>query len=104
MGKSDHLQTLARMIALAVAHKIGYLIQSDSDYAKKYQKEYMNFMRQAESINFLEHWNDFDKEQILQISRKKVTDELSARTYLKAEKFTIIEKELFNVMHDLGLL
>ena len=67
MGKRDKIHTLARLIALAVAHRIGVLLDLHSTYANKYRKECANFIRQAENTQWGEHWSSSDKKEILEI-------------------------------------
>ena|SRR3989344_6498136 len=104
MGKRDKIHTLARLIALAVAHRIGVLLDLHSTYANKYRKECANFIRQAENTQWGEHWSSSDKKEILETAKKESLRELAARTYLAPEKFKLLEKEILYVMHELKIL
>ena len=103
MGKNSNLKILARFIALGVAHKVGQLINPNSLYAEKYDKESMNFMEQAKDIKQKENWNSYDKEEIRKEVKTETIKELNQRTYLDNKKFDITDSEIDKSLKEIGL-
>ncbi len=103
MGKSDTVQELARLIGLAVAHSIGYILNPSSIYADKYRKEILNFMSLAAKTRDKEHWNVSDLRLIKAKAIEETNYELSRRDYLDLRKFELIDGEIEKMLRELEL-
>ena len=84
-------------------HKIGSILNPNSIYTEKYQKEYENFILQAENIKMRENWNTHDKIIIKKKTRKEALFELNNRKYIDNKKFDILDIEVDKALNQLGL-
>ncbi len=102
MGKNSNLKQLARFMALAVAHKIGQLMNLNAIYAEKYEKEYKNFMEQAKNIKSRENWNNANKEEIKKEVKSETIKELKRKSHIDDKKFDIMDNEIALSLKELG--
>lgn len=104
MGKNSNIRHLARFMALAVAHKIGSLVESTAIYREKYEKEFNSFMVQAVKIRLRENWSSEDKDKIRKEVMSETTKELIRKAHIPDEKLNFISKEVDNALKEAGLL
>ena len=64
MSKNQNIHELTNILAIALRHKIGSIVNKDEIYAQKYAKDYEIFLKEAVKISLKENWNDSDKIKI----------------------------------------
>jgi len=104
MGKNSNIKELARFVSLAVAHRIGKLMNPNALYAEKYEKESENFMLLAQNVKLRENWNIYDREIIKKEAKNKTISELTARKYLANQKFSLMDEEINKALKLLELV
>jgi len=64
MNKNKAINELTNILAIALRHKIGNLVNENEIYAQKYSKDADMLTKQAEIISKKENWNSYNKEKI----------------------------------------
>lgn len=103
MGKNSNLKLLARFMALAVAHRVGQSVNPESLFAKKYEKEAINFLEQAKEVKKRENWNDKDKKEIKNEVKLEAIKELTKREHIEKDKFNILDEIINLLLNELSL-
>ena len=103
MGKSKDIDQITNILSTALRHKIGSLLGRDKEYFRKYEIEFSARKRMAEKILKNCNFNNYDKNVIKNLLRKKLKKELDERDYIKKEKFEIMEKEIEELLKELIL-
>jgi len=103
MSKQNTIDKLIKLLAHAISHKIGSIVNKDDHYAERYSKEAINFFNLAMRASEEENWNLYDKSIIKKLLNKKLISELSKREYLDVKKFDLIDKEIEKALDELGL-
>ena len=103
MAKAKNIRELANILAVALRHKIGSMVNENEIYAQKYAKDAEVLINQAQKISFRENWNSSDKEKIKNQLKKKLHDELEKKDFLDKRKFDIMEDEMNKILAVLGL-
>lgn len=103
MGKKSIIEELTNILAIALRHKIGSIVNLNEIYASKYAKDAEVLMDEARKIALKENWNMYDKERIRIILRRKVKDELAKKDFLDNKKFEIMDEEVGKALKLLGL-
>ena len=103
MAKTKNISELTNILAVALRHKIGNIVNENEIYAQKYAKDAEVLINQAQKISFRENWNSSDKEKIKNKLKKKLRDELEKRDLLDKRKFDIMGDEMNKVLVVLGL-
>jgi|SRR3989344_5155415 len=98
MSKNKNIQELTTILAIALRHKIGSIVNQNEIYAQKYAKDAEILIKQAQKVSRRENWNNYDKENIKRILKKKLQYELEKREFLDNKKFNIIEGEMNKVL------
>ena len=98
MSKNKNIQELTTILAIALRHKIGSIVNQNEIYAQKYAKDAEILIKQAQKVSRRENWNNYDKENIKRILKKKLQYELEKREFLDNKKFDIIEEEMNKVL------
>ncbi|MEK6874003.1 MAG: hypothetical protein AABW91_04085 [Nanoarchaeota archaeon] len=103
MSKNQNIHELTNILAIALRHKIGSIVNKDEIYAQKYAKDYEMFLKEAVKISLRENWNDSDKIKIKNELKIKLKDELEKREFIDNKKFDIIDGEIDNILGVLKL-
>jgi len=104
MSKIKTIQQLTNLLAGALRHKIGAIVNSSELYKNKYEKEAQNLLKAAQKVSLRENWNIYDKEKIKEELRYKLKTELEKCTYLNSKKFDFMNSEINEALKLLGLL
>jgi len=103
MSKTKNIQELTTILSIALRHKIGSIVNQNEIYAQKYAKDAEVLIKEAQKISLKENWNNYDKEKIKEILKKKLKYELEKREFLDNKKFDILEDEMSKVLRLIGL-
>ena len=103
MSKNQNIHELTNILAIALRHKIGSIVNKDEIYAQKYAKDYEIFLKEAVKISLRENWNDSDKIKIKNGLKRKIRDELEKREFIDNKKFDIMDREINNILGVLKL-
>ncbi len=103
MGKNSNLKLMARFIALGVSHKVGQIMNPNSIFAEKYNKEARNFIEQADNIKLRENWNSKDKDNIRKEVKIEAIKELNRKAHLDKSKFDVLDEVIDNCLKELNL-
>lgn len=103
MSKNQNIHELTNILAIALRHKIGSIVNKDEIYAQKYAKDYEIFLKEAVKVSLRENWNDSDKIKIKNELKIKLKDELEKREFIDNKKFDIIDGEIDNILGVLKL-
>ncbi len=103
MSKHDTIKELTNILAKALRHKIGAIVNSNEIYAQKYARDADILLKEAEKISLRENWNSFDKLEIRKMLQKKLRRELESKDFLDEKKFDYMEKEIESTLKMLGL-
>lgn len=103
MSKTKNIQELTTILAIALRHKIGSIVNQDEIYAQKYAKDADVLIKEAQKIFLRENWNNYDKEKIKKVLKKKLQHELEKKEFLDNKKFDIMEKEMDETLESIKL-
>ncbi len=103
MSKNKLIRELTNLLAIALRHKIGGIVNFNEIYAQKYSKDAEVLMKGAEKISFGKNWNAKDKARIKQELTKKLKSELESKDFLDNQKFDIMDNEIEKALKNLGL-
>ena len=103
MSKNQNIHELTNMLAIALRHKIGSIVNKNEIYAQKYARDYEIFLKEAVKISLKENWNDSDKIKIKNELKGKLRDELEKREFIDNKKFDIMDREINNILGVLKL-
>ena len=103
MSKNQNIHELTNILAIALRHKIGSIVNKDEIYAQKYAKDYEMFLKEAVKISLRENWNDSDKIKIKNELKGKLRDELEKKEFIDNKKFDIMDREIDDILGVLKL-
>ncbi|MDP1695853.1 MAG: hypothetical protein Q8L29_03000 [archaeon] len=103
MGKTSDIHELTNILAKALRHKIGAMVNSNEIYAEKYAKDADLLIKEAKKIVFRQNWNSYDKSRIKNELRKKLRLELEKKDFLDDRKFDMMDEEMTKVLKELEL-
>lgn len=104
MSKKRAIHELTNLLAIALRHKIGSIVNPDEVYAQKYAKDAEILMKEAGKIALRENWNNDDKIKIKEELRRKLKLELEKRDFLDNKKFELIDSEIDKALKFLRLV
>ncbi|MDO8509399.1 MAG: hypothetical protein Q7S27_06995 [Nanoarchaeota archaeon] len=104
MSKDDGLNKLVKLLTHGLSHKIGSIVNKDSYYSEKYAKEAINFFNLAKKVSIEGNWNRKDLDLIEKLLRKKLIEELKAKSFLDEKKFEFVDFELEKCLKELELI
>lgn len=94
MNKKDTISELTNILAVALRHRIGSIVNDKEVYAQKYARDAEVLLNEAEKISLTINWNRYDKINIKEILKKKLKGELEKKDFLSGKKFEIMDKEI----------
>jgi hypothetical protein len=103
MSKTSDIHELTNILAKALRHKIGAMVNSNEIYAEKYAKDADLLVKEAKKTALRQNWNSYDKSQIKNELRKKLRIELEKKDFLDNRKFDMIDEEIDKVLKELEL-
>ncbi len=103
MSKKGNIQELSNILAIALRHRIGSIVNPDAVYSQKYAKDAEVLMKEAVKISIGINWSIQDKNRIKEAVKSKLRLELEKRDFLDDKKFEIIDEEIEKAVKDLSL-
>ena len=103
MSKNQNIHELTNMLAIALRHKIGSIVNKNEIYAQKYARDYEIFLKEAVKVSLRENWNEKDKTKIKNELKRKLKKELEKREFIDNKKFDIMDKEINEILDVLKL-
>ena len=103
MNKRKIIETLGTLMAVALRHRIGSIVNQNEIYSQKYAKDAESLLNEAKKISLEANWNSYDKKRIANETRKKLKAELESKSFLDEKKFDIMEREMNLALKALGL-
>ena len=103
MSKKNIIDEFTNILAVALRHKIGSIVNPNALYAERYAKDSEIFFKQAEKIN-RGNWNSRDKLEIKQELIIKLKKELEKKDFLPDEKYVYMDDEINKSLTSLGII
>ena len=103
MGKNKDIDELTNLMAKALRHKIGSIVNKDELYASKYAKDAESIMAEAEKVLLRQNWNSYDETRIKEQLRIKLQKELEQKDFLDNKKFEIMDSEIEKALKEFDL-
>jgi len=103
MGKNKDINELTNLMAKALRHKIGSIVNKDELYASKYAKDAESIMAEAEKVLLRQNWNSYDETRIKEQLRIKLQKELEQKDFLDNKKFEIMDSEIEKALKEFDL-
>ena len=103
MSKKDTINELTNVLAIALRHKIGSIVNENEIYAEKYSKDAEMLIKLATKILLRENWNQYDKLKIKEELKIKLRKELEKKEFLDNKKFDIMNNEIEKILTQLEL-
>lgn len=103
MNKTKTIQQLTNILAVALRHKIGAIVNPNNYYTKKYEKDARDLLVVVQNVSLRRHWNNQDKGKIREELKKKLREELERCLFLDNKKFELVDKEIDDALKELGL-
>lgn len=103
MNKNKAIDELTNILAKALRHKIGSLVNSSEIYAQKYAKDADILLNEAKKVSLKENWNSYDKSMIKEKLKIKLKKELESKDFLDNKKFDLMENEIKEALEKLNL-
>ncbi len=103
MSKLKTIHELTNLLAIALRHKIGSIVNVNEIYAQKYSKDAEILMKEAMKISIKENRNDYDKIRIKEELKRKLKIELESKEFLNERKFDIMLEEMNKALKLLKL-
>jgi len=104
MSKKRIISELTNILAKALRHKIGSIVNKQEIYAQKYAKDAEVLFNEARKTALKTNFNSYDKEQIKKLLKAKLRKELEEKDFIDNKKFEIMEKEIEKALKELNLL
>ena len=101
MSKTKDIEQLTNILAKALRHKIGSIVNENEFYAGKYAKDAEMLMKEAEKVLVKHSWNNEEKLAIRNKLRRKLNTELEKKDFLHEQKFVIMESEMEKALKEL---
>ena len=103
MGKNKDIDYLTNLMAKALRHKIGAIVNSDEIYASKYAKDSENIMKEVKRVLLRHNWDNDDKIEIKGQLRIKLHKDLEEKDFLDDRKFGIMDAEIEKALKEFKL-
>ncbi len=103
MGKKRIIQEITNLLAVALRHKIGSIVNQNEIYAQRYAKDAEVLINEAKKITFGKNFNNPDKLEIKNKLKFKLQKELQSKDFLNNKKYDFMDSEINSVLSKLGL-
>lgn len=104
MGTKSLISELTNLLAIALRHKIGSLVNEKEIYAQKYARDAEMLIEQARKLAIERNWSYSDKQEIRKQLKSKLYKELEDKDFIDNKKFDIMDGEVDSVLRELGLV
>ncbi|MBI2628747.1 hypothetical protein HYW74_01545 [Candidatus Pacearchaeota archaeon] len=104
MGKKQVIQEMTNILAVALRHKIGSIVNKEEIYAGKYAKDAEVLLKEAKKMAMKENWNIYDKAKIKQELIRRLKKELQEKDFIDDTKFDIMKIEMEKVLINMELI
>ena len=103
MWKNQTMHELINLLAVALRHKIGAIVNSNELYAQKYSRDADLLISLAEKSKDKENWNIYDKKEIKEKLKKQLEQELKEKEFINDKKFELVDSEIAQILRKLDL-
>ena len=103
MSKSKIIEELTNLLVVALRHKIGSIVNENEIYAQKYAKDVEVLFEQAKKSIAGKDFNIYERKEILNKLKIKLTKELESGAFLNKRKFDILDKEINDILKEVDL-
>lgn len=103
MGKNKEINTLTNLLAKALRHRIGSIVNKHEIYSQKYAKDTDVLINEARKIESKENWSLSDKIKIKKDLKKRLRTELESKEFIDNKKFDLMNEHIELVLKTLGL-
>ncbi|MBI2575924.1 hypothetical protein HYV84_01820 [Candidatus Woesearchaeota archaeon] len=103
MGKQKIIDELTTLLAKALRHHIGSMVNEIELYARQYAKDADVLFREARKVSLQINWNAEDKRAIYSLLKKKMHDELAKKEFIGEKKFEIMDEEMDRSLKEMGI-
>lgn len=103
MNKNDLIDELTNILAVALRHKIGSIVNNKEIYAQKYAKDAEILLKEAEKISLEGNWNIYDKTRIKEELKRRLKNELENKDFIDNKKFELMNEEIDKALGYLRL-
>ncbi|MBI2630509.1 hypothetical protein HYW76_05395 [Candidatus Pacearchaeota archaeon] len=103
MSKKAKINELTNLLAIALRHKIGSIVNQNEIYAGKYTKDAEVLIEQARIISLELNLNNQDKEELKNQLKTKLIKELEQKTFIHSRKFELVDEEIILILRLLNL-
>ncbi len=103
MNKRKTISEITNILASALRHKIGSIVNQNEIYAQKYAKDAEILIKEAQKVVVKGNWNYNDKKIIKEELKKKLRKELEKKDFLDIKKFEVMDEEIEKILRLLEL-
>ncbi|MEK6885031.1 MAG: hypothetical protein AABY22_35695 [Nanoarchaeota archaeon] len=104
MNKRRVIDELTTLLANALRHRIGSIVNSNEIYAQKYEKDAEILLKEAMKVSLQGNWNQYDKIKIKNDLKNKLKSELEKADFINEKKFELMDEEIKKVLKELDLV
>ena len=103
MSRNKLIEEFTNLVAVALRHRIGSIVNENELYAQKYAKDAEVLLYQAKKIMLGIKFNIYESKEIITSLKIKLKKELESKPFLKERKFEIMESEMNKALKELEL-
>lgn len=103
MSKKGKIDELVNVLAVALRHKIGSIVNPDEIYAQKYAKDAEILMKEVLKISAGINWGIQDKCRIKDDLKIRLRQELEKKDFLDSKKFELMDEEIEKALNLMSL-
>jgi len=103
MGKAKLISELTNLLAIALRHRIGSIVNKEEIYVQKYAKDALILINEAKKLAIQKNWNFQDKHEIKKQLKLKLQKELEEKTFINNKKFELMDNEIEKVLKEISL-
>ncbi len=101
MGKKAVIEEFTNLLAVALRHRIGSIVNNNEIYAQKYARDAEILINEAKKIVIGISFNIYEKKEIREKLEKKLKNELESKTFIDSKKFEIIGGEIEKALREI---
>jgi len=103
MSRKQQIEEFTNILAVALRHKIGSIVNKHEIYSAKYSKDADMLINSAKKIVLGVSFNFYEKQYIKEILKKKLYNELASKDFLNNKKFEIMDDEMNRVLKEFDI-
>ncbi|MEK6889431.1 MAG: hypothetical protein AABW80_04985 [Nanoarchaeota archaeon] len=104
MNKRKIISALTNILAIALRHRIGSIVNNNEIYASKYARDADVLIKEVQNLSLKQNWNKEDKQEIEKQTKSKLRVELEKKDFIDNKKYALIDEETHKVLSSLNLL